>query len=90
MTIDYSYRNRWLMNAEPFSDYGRPGLVGTPAEMLTKDRQPYVRTNLIVPLTAFLQFKTTAQHGSLPPDFHALGWSVQVGITVSNTSNIEH
>ncbi len=90
MTIDYSYRNRWLKNPEPFSDYGQPGLIGNPMEVLTTGRQPYVRTSLIVPLTAFLQFKTTAQHGSLPPDFHALGWSVQIGITIANTSSVEH
>ena len=90
ITIDYSYRNRWLKNPEPFSNYGVPGLTTAPQEVLTKERQPYVRTSFIMPLTAFLQFKVTAQHGSLPPNFHALGWAVQVGISISNTSSVEH
>ena len=84
-TIDFSYRTTFLTYAEPYTD-----LSGGTAETLSNQRRSYTRISYSVPFSTYLAFKTTMQKGSLPPDFHSLGYSLSIGITLLNPGISEH
>ena len=85
ITLEYSYRMRWLAYAEPLTDVATNG-----TEMLAAGRRSFLRGTLIEPLTANLQFQVTALRGSLAPDFRALGNTVVIGLTFTNPGSSEH
>jgi hypothetical protein len=85
ITIEYSYRSRWLSNPEPTTDIENGG-----TEILSSKRQAYERASFNAPISSYLQFKVTVQHGSLPPDFHTLGYSLQIGLSFSDPGSVEH
>jgi len=85
ITIEYSYRTRWLSNSEPWTDVENGG-----TEILTTKRRAYERASFNAPISSYLQFKVTVQHGSLPPDFHRLGYSLQLGLSFSDPGSVEH
>jgi len=85
ITVDYSYRMRWLAYAEPTTDVANNG-----TEMLTAGRRSFLRGSLIEPLTPNLQFQVTAMRGSLPPTFRSLGNTLVIGLTFANPGSSEH
>ncbi len=85
ITLDYSYRTRWLSYPEPYIDLGSTG-----PEALSTRRRSYTRISLIEPLSAYLQIKVTAQRGSLPPDFRAAGYIFTFGLNFANPGSAEH
>lgn len=85
ITVDYSYRMRWLANDAPFTDVANGG-----KELLSHQRRSYWRGSLNAPLSSTFQFKLTVQHGSLPPDFHALDYSLSLGFTFTTSGTTEH
>lgn len=85
ITLEYSYRMRWLAYAEPTTDVANNG-----TEILEAGRRSFLRGTLIEPLTANLQFQVTALRGSLAPDFRALGNTVVIGLTFANPGSSEH
>ncbi|HEY1938514.1 MAG TPA: hypothetical protein VGJ33_11320 [Candidatus Angelobacter sp.] len=85
VTIDYSYRMRWLANDEPMTDVADGG-----SEIVSHRRHSYWRSSLNAPLSANFQFKLTVQHGSLPPDFRILDYSLNLGLTFTNPGTTEH
>jgi hypothetical protein len=85
ITLEYSYRMRWLAYAEPMTDVANSG-----TEVLAAGRRSFLRGTLIEPLTGNLQFQVTAIRGSLAPDFHALGNTVTIGLTFANPGSSEH
>lgn len=85
ITIDYSYRMRWLAYPEPTTNP-----AGTGTELLSAGRHAYGRVSFIVPYTANFQFQTTFQVGSLPPDFRVIGPTLTLGLTLTNPGSSEH
>jgi hypothetical protein len=85
ITLDYSYRMRWLASGEPTTN---PAGSGT--ETLTGGRRSFFRSSLSAPLTANFQFQTTVMVGSLPPDFRVLTPTLTIGLTFSNPGSSEH
>jgi hypothetical protein len=85
ITLEYSYRMRWLAYEEPFTDVANNG-----AEMLVGGRRSFLRGSFIEPLTPNLQFQVTLLRGSLPPDFRFLGNTVVIGLTFANPGSSEH
>ncbi len=85
LTVDFSWRTRYLSYPEPFTDY-----VSGVAEVLTKQQRTYWRGDFIVPVATLVQFKVTVQHGGLPPDFAYLGYSLNLGLTFANPGYSEH
>jgi hypothetical protein len=85
MTIDYSYRMRWLANSEPMTDIASGG-----PETVSTGRHSYWRGSLNAPLSSNFQFKLTVQHGALPPDFKILDYSLSLGLTFTNPGSTEH
>lgn len=85
ITFEYSYRVRWLAYSEPFTD-----VANNTAETLAGGRRSFFKGSLTAPFTANLQFQITALHGSLPPDFRALGNTVLVGFTFTIPGSSEH
>jgi hypothetical protein len=85
MTVDFSWRTRYLSYREPFIDY----VSGTP-EVLTKQQRSYWRGSYIIPVSTVVSFKVTVQHGGLPPDFKYLGYAVNLGLTFGNPGYSEH
>ena len=85
MTVDFSWRTRYLSYREPFTDF-----VSGVSEILTKQQRSYWRGSYIVPVSTLVQFKVTVQHGGLPPDFAYLGYSVNIGLTFGNPGYSEH
>jgi len=84
-TIDFSWRTRYLSYPEPFTDY----VSGYP-ETLSKQQMTYWRGAYSLPFSNYVTFKVTVQHGALPPDFHYLGYNVNVGLTFANPGYSEH
>ena len=84
-TIDFSWRTRYLSYQEPFTDY----VSGHP-ETLSKQQMSYWRGAYSIPFSTYITFKVTVQHGALPPDFHYLGYNVNVGLTFGNPGYSEH
>ena len=85
VTIDYTYRSRWLSNPEPSTDFDSGG-----PELLSSARQGYSKIAFLAPISSYLQFKISVQSGSLPPDFRILGHSLQVGLSFSDPGGVEH
>jgi hypothetical protein len=85
ITFEYSYRVRWLVYSELFTDVANNG-----PEILAGGRRSFFKGSLTAPFTANLQFQVTALHGSLPPDFRALGNTVLVGFTFTIPGSSEH
>jgi|HubBroStandDraft_5_1064220.scaffolds.fasta_scaffold16526_2 hypothetical protein len=85
ITLEYSYRVRWLAYAEPTTDVANNGM-----EILAGGRRSFLRGSITEPLTANLQFQVTALRGSLAPDFRALGNTVVIGLTFTNPGSSEH
>ena len=85
ITLDYSYRVRWLANEEPLTDVENNG-----PEILSKRRRSYFRTALKAPLNPYLQFSATLLRGSLPPDFRIVTTTLSLGLTFTNPGSSEH
>ena len=85
ITLEYSYRIRWLAYPEPTTDVANNG-----PEVLTAGRRSFLRGSIVEPLTPNLQFQVTALRGSLAPDFRALGNTVVIGLTFTNPGSSEH
>jgi hypothetical protein len=85
ITLEYSYRMRWLAYEEPMTDVSNNGM-----EMLAAGRRSFLKGSLIAPLTPNIQFTVTALRGSLPPDFRVLGNTVVIGLTFTNPGSSEH
>jgi hypothetical protein len=85
LSIDYSYRMRWLAYDEPMANVGNNG-----PELLSNHRHAFFRGSLIAPLTQYLSFQTTVLHGSLPPDFRVLNTTLGFGLTITNQASSEH
>lgn len=90
VTIDFSYRYRWLSNAEPTTNYQAAAPNTHPTEFLSAESHSYVRATYSEPVSSFLTFKVTVQHGSLPPDFRSLGYTLQLGLSFSDPGSFEH
>lgn len=90
-TIDYSYRTSFLAFPEPYEDpnVNNP-LTMTPSEALTRQRRSYTRISYNVPFSTYFGLKVTVQKGSLPPDFHTLGYTLTLGVTLLNPGISEH
>jgi hypothetical protein len=84
-TIDFSWRTRYLSYREPFTDF----VSGIP-ETLSKEQRRYWRGSYVVPVSTLVSFKVTVQHGGLPPDFHYLGYTLNIGLTFANPGYSEH
>ncbi|MGA8430399.1 MAG: hypothetical protein WB729_11305 [Candidatus Sulfotelmatobacter sp.] len=57
---------------------------------MTTKRRAYERASFNAPLSSYLQFEVTVQQGSLPPDFHRVGYSLQLGLSFSDPGSVEH
>ncbi len=84
VTLEYSYRARWLRREEPYID------ARTESEVLSAGLRNYSRVTLIMPFSAYLQIRAALQRGSLPPLFQAVGSFLTLGITFSNPGSSEH
>jgi hypothetical protein len=90
-TIDYSYRMRRLAKDEPFANeiyaaYNLNELV----EGQSKGGRSYQRITFVAPISAYVQIRSTWQHGSLPPLFQYVDNQVTFGLTYSNPGSSEH
>jgi hypothetical protein len=85
ITMNFSYRVRWLAYPEPLTDVANTG-----PEILSTRTRFYWRAALVEPLSSFLQFKVGVQHGSLPPDFRLLAYSLSIGLTFTNPNSSEY
>ena len=95
MTIDFSYRMRWLSYAEPFYNDSYTTRNPLPkgvvfAEGQSSGERSYTRATFIVPFSAYLQFRASWQHGSLPPLFQYVGNVFALGLAFSNPGSSEH
>jgi hypothetical protein len=90
VTIDFAYRYRWLSHPEPTSNYQAAAPKTTPPEFLSAESHSYTRASYNAPFSSFLSFKITVQHGSLPPDFRSLGYTLQLGLSFSDPGSSEH
>ena len=91
LTVDYSYRMRRLSYDEPFTNqiYVIHNVPVAAAGQSLGGRS-YTRITFIAPFSAYLQFRATWQHGSLPPLFQYVGNQVTLGLTFSNPGSSEH
>jgi hypothetical protein len=85
ITLAFSYRAHWLASPEPFTDVANQG-----TEMASTRTRSYWRTSLVEPLSSYVQFKVSVQHGELPPDFRRLAYSLNIGLTLTNPGNSEY
>jgi hypothetical protein len=90
ITIDFSYRYRWLSNPEPTTNYQKVVAGTAPQEFLSAESHSYTRATYNAPLSSYLAFKVTVQHGALPPDFRSLGYTLQLGLSFSDPGSTEH
>jgi hypothetical protein len=90
ITTDFTYRYRWLSNPEPTTNYQAAPPKTTPPEFLSAESHSYMRASVSAPLSSYVQFKVTVQHGALPPDFHSLGYTLQLGLSFSDPGSVEH
>jgi hypothetical protein len=87
ITLDFSYRMRWLSYAEPFYNNSSSKLV-LPEQQSSAERF-YTRVTLIFPFSAYVQARATWQHGSLPPLFQYVRSIYTIGLTFSNPGSSE-
>lgn len=85
ITLAFSYRVRWLASPEPFTDVANKG-----AEIASTGTRSYWRASVVEPLSSYLQFKVSVQHGGLPPDFRMLAYSLNLGLTFTNPGSSEY
>lgn len=85
ISMNFSYRVRWLAGPEPLTDQANGG-----TEIVSTRTRYYWRAALVEPLSSFVQFKVSVQHGSLPPDFRLLAYSLNIGLTFTNPNNSEY
>ncbi|MGP0071422.1 MAG: hypothetical protein ACLPWF_05760 [Bryobacteraceae bacterium] len=92
LTVDFSYRMRWLYEKEPFTneDVGVYGALQKPAESQDSLARSYTRITFIAPFSAYLQLRLSWQHGSLPPAFQFVNSEVTLGLSFSNPGSSEH
>jgi len=93
LTVDFSYRMRWLSYAEPFANTQYLAFNVTdppPASGQSAGGRSYTRITFIAPFSAYVQFRATWQHGALPPIFQYVGNQVTLGLTFSNPGSSEH
>jgi hypothetical protein len=90
ITTDFTYRYRWLSNPEPTTDYQSAAPKTTPPEFFSAESHSYMRAAVSAPLSSYVQFKVSVQHGALPPDFHSLGYTLQLGLNFSDPGSAEH
>ncbi len=93
LTVDFSYRMRWLYYKEPFANTQYAAFnvpAPPPAEGQSTGERSYTRITFIQPVSAYLQLRSTWQHGSLPPLFQYVGNQVTFGLTFSNPGSSEH
>lgn len=105
ITIDYSYRIRWLTHEEPFSnqmlvirdnniaaDIMATGMQELlfPTSGQSLGARVYQRITSIAPFSAYLQFRASWQRGALPPVFQYAGNEVTLGLAFSNPGSSEH
>jgi hypothetical protein len=85
-TIDFTFRERIPTSDEPYTN-----LAGTtPMPQLTRRGRQYIRLALNWPISSFVAVTTAVQHGSLPPNFTAIGWTLSIGLSFSNPGTVEH
>jgi hypothetical protein len=89
ITTAFSYRYRWLSNPEPTTNWQASPSGTTPTEFLSAESHSYMRASFNAPLSSYVQFKVTVQHGALPPDFHSLGYTLQLGLSFSDPGSAE-
>jgi hypothetical protein len=85
ITLDYTYRERWLVNPEPTTN-----LVKNAVQTLSAGTHIFSRRTFTVPMTPNLQFQLTYLRGGLPPEFAMLGNTVSLGLTFTNPGSSEH
>jgi hypothetical protein len=85
ITVDFTRRTRYVSSPEHLTDY-----VSEIAERIMKQQRSDWRGSYIIPISTLANFKVTAQHGGLPPDFNYLGSSLNVGRTFSIPGYSEH
>ncbi|MFZ0760584.1 MAG: hypothetical protein WAM69_11580, partial [Candidatus Sulfotelmatobacter sp.] len=85
ITLDYTFRARWLVNPEPTTN-----VVDNGTQTLAAGTHIFSRSTLTVPMTPNLQFQVTYMRGGLPPEFAMLGNTVAVGLTFTNPGSSEH
>jgi len=85
ITLAFSYRARWLASPEPLTDVANKG-----TEIASTRTRSYWRASLIEPLSSYVQFKVTVQHGGIPPDFRLLAYSLNLGLTFTNPGSSEY
>lgn len=90
VTTDFSYRYRWLSNPEPTTNWQAAPSGTKPTEFLSAESHSYTRASFNAPLSSYVQFKVTVQHGALPPNFHSLGYTLQLGLSFSDPGSAEH
>ncbi len=85
ITLDYTFRARWLVNAEPTTNVANNG-----TQTLAAGTHIFSRSTLTAPFTPNLQFQLTYMRGGLPPEFDMLGNTVAVGLTFTYPGSSEH
>jgi len=85
ITLGFSYRVRWIASPEPLTDVANSG-----TEIASTRTRSYWRASLIEPLSTYVQFKVSVQHGGLPPDFRLLAYSLNLGLTFTNPGSSEY
>jgi hypothetical protein len=96
ITLDFSYRARWLSYAEPFYDatYAEKNPLQAKQQALpevqSKGTRYYMRSTLIIPVSAYFQFRASWQRGELPPLFQFVGSQMALGLAFSNPGSSEH
>jgi hypothetical protein len=85
ITLEYSYRARWLFHPEPYVEE-----AWNTKETLSATTRSYSRITLIMPFSAYLQIRASVQRGSLPPLFQSVGNLFILGVAFSNPGMSEH
>lgn len=90
LTLDYSYRERWLSFEEPWAFYPDLGKGQTAGSGQAAGERSYSRITFIAPISAYFNARATWQHGSLPPLYQYVGNLITFGLTFSNPGLSEH
>jgi hypothetical protein len=92
LTVDFSYRMRWLYLNEPFTNEADGIYASTSKvpELQFPGGRSYTRVTFIAPFSAYLQLRVNWQHGSLPPAFQFVSSEVTLGLSFSNPGSSEH
>jgi hypothetical protein len=92
ITIDYSYRTMFLAFAEPYADLtsGEMEAMILQSESLSSWRRSYSRIAFNEPISTYFGVTASLQRGSLPPNFRSVGYTLTLGLTLSNPGAAEH